>query len=196
MDSIPIKSLVFASSNAGKCLEVKRYTAPLGIEVVGVADIALGIEGPAPRVKEIGAHYEVNAVLKARAYAEWSGRPCIADDTGIEIEALRGLPGLYTARWGIGRVVRELGVDFRGTATFVCCMAYAEPSGRLVSVTSRLCGTLILNPSVEAAAAKALQFSQFFTPDGYTENLEELACRGNFVSHRTHSLQALLTSLR
>jgi XTP/dITP diphosphohydrolase len=196
MDAISINSFVFASSNAGKCLEVKRYAAPLGIEVVGIPDIASGIEAPVPQVKEVGASYERNAVLKARAYAQWSGRACVADDTGVEIDALRGLPGLHTARWGIGRVAGELGVDFKGGAAFVCCMAYAEPSGRIVSVTSRMGGTLILNPSVEAAAVKPLQFSQFFTPDGYTENLEDLWRRGIFVSHRIRSLQALLTSLR
>jgi len=196
MDAISIKSLVFASSNAGKCLEVKKYAAPLGIEVIGLADIASGIEGPVPEVKEIGDHYEANAVLKARAYAGWSGRACVADDTGIEIEALQGLPGLHSARWGIGRVAGELGVVFKGRAAFVCCMAYAEPSGRVVSVTSRVGGTLILDPSVEAAAVKSLQFSQFFMPDGYTENLEDLTRRGIFVSHRIRSLQALLTSLR
>jgi XTP/dITP diphosphohydrolase len=196
MDAISIKSLVFASSNAGKCLEVKKYAAPLGIEVIGLADIASGIEGPVPEVKEIGAHYEANAVLKARAYAGWSGRACVADDTGIEIEALQGLPGLHSARWGIGRVAGELGVVFKGRAAFVCCMAYAEPNGRVVSVTSRVGGTLILDPTVEAAAVKSLQFSQFFMPDGYTENLEDLTRRGVFVSHRIRSLQALLTSLR
>ena len=125
MNAISIKSLVFASSNAGKCLEVKRYAAPLGIEVIGLADIASGIEGPVPEVKEVGVCYEENAALKARVYAEWSGRACVADDTGIEIDALRGLPGLHTARWGIGRVAAELGVDFKGAAAFVCCMAYA-----------------------------------------------------------------------
>jgi XTP/dITP diphosphohydrolase len=196
MGAIPLKSLVFASTNTGKCSEVRRYAGTLGIEVVGVADIAPGIATPVPEVREVAGTYEGNAVMKARSYAEWSGRSCIADDTGIEVGDLKGLPGVHTARWGIGRVARELGVEFRGEAVFVCCMAYSEPRGRVVSVTARVPGTLTLNPSVEAAAVKPLQFSQYFTPDGYTENLEMLAQREIFVSHRFRALESLMYSLR
>ncbi len=140
--------------------------------------------------------YEENAVAKARAFARWSGQPCIADDTGIEIEALDGLPGVFTANWGILRVVKALGVDFHGPARFVCCMAYAEPSGREVSVTTALRGQVRFDPSVDAAATKPLQFSQFFYPEGYSESLVALAKHGTYVSHRHATLRALIGVLR
>ncbi len=193
---MPPTSFVFASTNAGKCAEVTRYAKPLGIEVVGASAIAGELLEPPPTVKESGTTYEENAVAKARAFAAWAGRPCVADDTGIEFEALGGLPGVYTANWGLLRVVDALGADYRGPARFVCCMAYGEPSGRLVSVTTSLHGTVRFDPSVEEAASKPLQFSQFFHPSGYSESLVELAKRGTYVSHRHATLRALIAALR
>lgn len=190
-----VTSFVFASTNPGKCAEVARYAKPLGIEVVGAAEIADKVGAPAPVVAETGVTYEENAVMKARAFAQWSKLPCVADDTGIEFESLGGLPGVYTANWGILRVVSALGVDFQGAASFVCCMAYAQPSGRIVSVSTTLNGTIRFDPSVDHAASKPLQFSQFFYPAGYTESLVDLANRGTYVSHRHTTLRTLVSAL-
>lgn len=193
---MPLNAFVFASTNPGKCAEVARYANPLGIEVVGASVIAGERPEPPPTVKEIGTTYEENAVAKARAFAAWAGRPCVADDTGIEFEALGGLPGVYTANWGLLKVVEALGADFRGSARFVCCMAYGEPSGRVVSVTTTLNGMIRFDPSVQEAALKPLQFSQFFYPSGYSESLVELAKHGTYVSHRHATLRALIAALR
>lgn len=191
----PLTSFLFASTNTGKCAEVARYAKPLGIEIVGASDIAPSRPAAPPTVVEMGVTYEENAVAKARAFAEWADRSCIADDTGIEIDAICALPGVYTANWGILRVVRVLGIDFNGPARFVCCMAYAEPSGRVVSLTTALRGQLRFDPSVEAAAMKPLQFSQFFYPEGYAESLVDLARHGTYVSHRHATLRALVGAL-
>ena len=86
--------LLIATTNAAKIREYRRLLGDLAIELVEP-------EGP-PKVEETGATFEENALLKARAYAAWSGLPSLADDGGIEIDALGGEPGVRSARW-LGR---------------------------------------------------------------------------------------------
>src|SRR6266566_5553937 len=85
--------LVIASHNLGKIDEIAALLAPFGVETIGAA--ALGL----PEPEETGASFEENAELKARAAAEASGLPALADDSGLVVPALGGAPGIHSARW-------------------------------------------------------------------------------------------------
>src|SRR5438874_3941032 len=121
--------LVIASHNPGKIDEIAALRGPFGVETIGAA--ALGL----PEPEETGATFEENAELKARAAAEASGLPALADDSGLVVPALGGAPGIYSARWAgptkdfrvaMERVQRELGNQDR-RAHFVAVLALAWP---------------------------------------------------------------------
>ena len=123
--------LVVASHNPGKVVEIEALLAPFGVATVGAA--ALGL----PEPEETGATFEENAALKARAAADSSGLPALADDSGLVVPALGGAPGIYSARWAgpgkdfriaMERVQRELG-DRDSRAHFVAVLALAWPDG-------------------------------------------------------------------
>ena len=85
--------LIFASRNRGKIAEITEMLAPLGIEVVSALDVNL------PEVDETGTTFEENAALKALSGAKIAGVPCLADDSGLCVNALNGRPGVYSARY-------------------------------------------------------------------------------------------------
>lgn len=139
-------NLLFASSNPHKVEEVRAVLAPLGIEIVGLND--LGAEMPEP--VEDGATFEANARIKAVAYAMATGRMCLADDSGLEVDALGGKPGVHSARYaGIGETraerdaannekllheLRKIPAGLR-TARFVCAMCLADERGIVLATT-------------------------------------------------------------
>jgi len=138
--------LLLATSNPHKIQEIAAVLAPPGIEVIGLD--ALDIIPPEP--VEDGANFEANARIKAIAYAKATGVICLADDSGLEVDALGGAPGIHSARYaGIGstraerdaannaRLLRELEhvPDDQRTARFVCAMCLAAPDGTILAET-------------------------------------------------------------
>jgi XTP/dITP diphosphohydrolase len=137
--------LLFATSNPRKIEEVAAILAPLDVQVVGLESIGRQI----PEPDETGATFEENAIIKARAYAVAAGCRCLADDSGLEVDALGGEPGVHSARFagqGSTRSERDAAnnhlllakladvPESRRTARFVCVMALAEPDGRILIV--------------------------------------------------------------
>ena len=133
--------LIFATGNAGKLREAREILAPHGIEVVSPFDIGLTPEQV--EVEETGSTFAENAELKVRHLFELTGQPCFADDSGLEVDALGGAPGIYTARYAamdgfgedhnftsnINKLLHNLqGVSDR-RARFVCAVALALPAG-------------------------------------------------------------------
>src|SRR5947208_5826778 len=140
--------LVIASHNQGKVEELSALLEPFGIEGLSAATLGL------PEPEETGDSFEGNAALKARAAAEASGLPALADDSGLVVPALEGAPGIYSARWagppkdfGIAmeRVQRELG-DCDRAALFVAVLALARPDGGLDLFRGEVPGTLVWPP--------------------------------------------------
>jgi XTP/dITP diphosphohydrolase len=136
--------ILFATSNPHKIDEVRAILAPLKIDVVGLDSIA----NPPAEPVEDGATFEDNARIKALAYAQATGLVCLADDSGLEVDALGGRPGLHSARYaGTGatraerdaannaKLLRELEnvADARRTARFVCAMCLADPHGNILA---------------------------------------------------------------
>jgi XTP/dITP diphosphohydrolase len=140
-----VRTILFATSNAGKLVEAKRCVSEAaGIRLIGVNDLCehwltfglIGNPGTAPDPEENGATYKENAIIKAKAYCEWSGLPTIADDAGLEVKALDGAPGLYSARYAGSNASMEdnrallleqmLNVNDR-SARFLCTLAFVKP---------------------------------------------------------------------
>jgi XTP/dITP diphosphohydrolase len=136
--------ILFATTNPHKIDEVRVILAPLNLEVVGLDSIA----NPPAEPVEDGATFEDNARIKALAYAQATGQVCLADDSGLEVDALGGRPGVHSARYAdIGstrverdaannaRLLRELEnvADARRTARFVCAMCLADPKGSILA---------------------------------------------------------------
>src|SRR2546421_8391109 len=127
--------LVIASHNPGKVEEISTLLMPF--RIAGLSAASLGI----PEPEETGDTFEANAALKARAAAQASGLPALADDSGLVVPALGGAPGIYSARWAgpekdfrvaMERVHRELGDNDR-RAYFVAGLALVWPDGEIAS---------------------------------------------------------------
>ena len=193
----PGKTFVFATTSKGKLDEVSRGLSSLGVTIRGLQDFAT--LGEPPTVIEAGATYEEIACDKARRYAQWLGCACLADDTGLELGILGGLPGKYTARFGLERlrhaVEHAVGHTPVIDARFVCCMAYAEPSGRTVAVTCSIDGDLTAL-KVACTLEGPLPYARIFVPRGEIRPLSELTLSGDFLSHRVRAVRTLLSVLR
>ncbi|MBA2354949.1 MAG: non-canonical purine NTP pyrophosphatase [Acidobacteria bacterium] len=146
------RRLLVATSNAAKMRELVALFADLPLTLVSLADLP----SPVPPPDETGATCEVNARLKASAYALASGLPCLAEDSGFEVEALGGRPGVHSARvpgdsdaarmaWVYGEL-DALG-SRRSRAAFVSVMAVARPDGEVVHVSEgRVVGDVAPEP--------------------------------------------------
>jgi len=148
-----MKRLVIASNNQGKLREFRRLLEPLGLEVVSIGDVAGRFH-----VDETGTTFADNAALKARAASELAGCPALADDSGLEVDALDGRPGVRSARFAgeaatdaqnNDLLLKQLeGVDDRARAArFRCAIAFFEPAGSLSIVEGTCEGTIQRAPT-------------------------------------------------
>ena len=151
--------LVIATHTAGKLREIQELHAPYDIECVGAAELGL------PEPEEIGNTFVDNADLKAREAADLAGLPALADDSGISIDALHGLPGIFSARWAeddegnrdfgramerVWREVEAAGEEAGHDAHFTCALAIAWPDTGLVeSFEGKVFGKLVWPPRGE-----------------------------------------------
>ena len=183
--------LVVASHNLGKVTEIEALLAPYGIQTVGAA--ALGL----PEPEETGSTFEANAELKARAAAEASGLPALADDSGLVVPALDGAPGIYSARWAgptkdfriaMERVRRELG-DKERRAHFVAVLSLAWPDGDIATFRGEVHGQLTWPPRGE----RGFGYDPMFIPDGYNETFCEMdPAHKHRISHRARAFEKLV----
>jgi XTP/dITP diphosphohydrolase len=190
----PPSRLVLASHNPGKVREISALLAPLGVAVESAG--ALGL----PEPEETEDTFVGNAALKARAAALASGHFALADDSGLEVSALGGAPGVVSARWAgpdkdfsvaMARVERELaaisGAD--DAARFVCVLALATPEGEVSTFEGELRGRVSFPPR----GANGFGYDPIFVPDGYDLTCGELAPEEKHrISHRAMAFQKLL----
>ena len=188
------KTLVVASHNGGKVREIRELLAPFGIETLSAGD--LGLDEP----EETGDTFRANAELKALAAAKASGKPSLADDSGLCVEALGGAPGIYSARWAgpqkdfdfaMERV--RLGLVEEGTldtrAHFVCGLALAWPDGHIEYFEGRVDGELVWPPRGD----KGFGYDPMFVPNGYEETFGEMEPeRKHAMSHRADAFRQLV----
>lgn len=191
-------TLVVASHNPGKVREIRDLLAPLGLETKGAAE--LGLAEP----EETGATFAENAALKARAAAEASGLPALADDSGLAVEALGGAPGIYSARWAgetkdfgvamarVERVLKEKGTK-NFAARFVCALALAQPDGDCEIFEGEVHGTLSFPPR----GTRGFGYDPIFVADGMTRTFGEIEpTKKHAISHRARAFTKLIEALK
>lgn len=189
--------LVVASHNSGKVREIAALLAPLGVEAVSAAALNL------PEPEETEATFAGNAALKARAAAEASGLLSLADDSGLEVFALGGDPGVYSARWAgpakdfgaaMQRVRDEL--EAKGaadlSARFVCALALAQPGGAVDVFEGEVRGSLVWPPR----GTQGFGYDPIFQPIGHTRTFGEMSHEEKLsLTHRTRAFEKLIAAL-
>jgi XTP/dITP diphosphohydrolase len=194
--------LLLATRNAHKLRELDRILAAegvAGLTVLGLADVPDFPEAP-----ETGATFEENAVAKARDAVAATGLPAVADDSGITVDALNGMPGVLSARWA-GKA-RDDGANLRllleqlddvpegrRGGGYVCAAAFVTADGQETIVRGEWRGTIIRSPR----GTNGFGYDPIFVPDGYALTSAELAPdEKDALSHRGRALRLLLPTLR
>jgi XTP/dITP diphosphohydrolase len=192
--------LLLATRNAGKLAELRRLleTAVPGVQVVGLGDV-----DDYPEAPETGATFAENALLKAREAVRYAGLPAVADDSGLAVDALNGMPGVLSARWS-GRhgdddantalLLAQLAdvPDGRRGAEFVCAAALVTPDGREEVLERHWRGRLI----GEKRGTNGFGYDPVFVPDGLDVTSAELEpAEKDARSHRGQAFAALVPVL-
>jgi XTP/dITP diphosphohydrolase len=198
---MPADRVVLATRNEGKLRELARILGH---------DIALtGLDAfpGAPDVAETGATFEANALLKARAIAAFTKMPAVADDSGLCVDALNGMPGVLSARWAGRHGDDQANLDLvlaqvadvppeRLGARFVCAAALALPADRAPAngapaewvVTGQVEGRLIRTPK----GTGGFGYDPIFLPDGFDQTTAEMTPEAkDAISHRGRAFRAL-----
>lgn len=186
--------LAIASHNEGKVRELGELFASYGIDCVSAGSLDL------PEPEETGHTFQDNALLKARAAAEGAHLMALADDSGLEVDALGGAPGIHSARWGgpekdfeeaMARVHEELektgGAYTR--ANFTCALALAAPNGEAAVFTGKVFGSIHWPPR----GSRGFGYDPIFMPDGHSETFGEMdPALKNELSHRMRAFEQLI----
>ncbi len=181
------QKIVLATSNLEKIKELKDLLAPYDIKAVTLAELGL------KETEETGSSFVDNATLKARACAEATKLPALADDSGLSVRALGGQPGVFTARWAgpkkdyvhaMKKIEDELArmeghPDRR--ASFVCCLALSSPEGEVRTFEEKVDGELVW----PIRGTNNMGFDPMFMPLGYRKTFGEMTLEEKQrISHR------------
>lgn len=196
---MPAAALVMATRNPGKIRELQEILQDPGLTLLSLNDFPkLG------DIPETGATFQENAALKAREVARRTGLPALADDSGLEVAALGGRPGVYSARYAQDRTLpappgdadnwRKLLEELQGVpweqrgARFVCEIALAFPDGRLFRAQGECAGYIALAPR----GTQGFGYDPVFWVPAYGATMAELGPEiKNRISHRARALAAL-----
>src|SRR5580704_17679628 len=184
-------ALVLATRNEGKLRELARI---LDHQVIGLDEFP-----DAPDVPETGATFEANALLKARAIAAYTKLPAVADDSGLCVDALNGMPGVLSARWAGRHGADQANLDLllaqvadvpdhRLGARFVCAAALVIPGAGEWVTTGEVVGRLIREPR----GSGGFGYDPIFQPDGFDLTTAEMTPEAkDAISHRGRAFRAL-----
>jgi XTP/dITP diphosphohydrolase len=188
-------TLLVATHNAGKVAEYADMLGTLDVQWVSLHDVGCAVE-----VEENGRSFSENAVLKARGYAAETGLLTLADDSGLEVDALDGAPGIHTARYGgaglthaqryekLLEAMREVPPEERG-ARFRCVIALAAPDGRVLGITEGSCEGMI---TPAAAGEGGFGYDPVFLVTAQGRTMAELPpAVKHEISHRGEALRAI-----
>lgn len=195
-----MSELLIATKNIGKIKELEKLLAETPVQLRNLNDFPNVIEP-----EETGATFAANAVLKAQSYALQTGLSALGDDSGLEVEALGGAPGVFSARYAgagatdaerIEKLLREINKTNGANrlARFVCAMAIADAAGEIQFVGEGICDGII---AFEARGAGGFGYDPVFIPDGFSETFGELS--GSIkqqISHRARASAKIIQHLR
>ncbi|MGH6866149.1 MAG: RdgB/HAM1 family non-canonical purine NTP pyrophosphatase [Methyloceanibacter sp.] len=189
--------LVIASHNEGKVRELCELFSLYGIACLSAGSLGL------PEPAETGDTFAANSKIKAKAAASGSGMLALADDSGLEVEALDRRPGIHSARWGgankafdlamarVNRELKQLGTPDR-RANFNCSLALASPEGEAATFNGEVYGTIVWPPR----GKRGFGYDPIFVPDGYSETFGEMnPDLKNRLSHRMRAFEKLMREL-
>lgn len=192
--------VVVASHNPGKVGEIAELLAPFGLDVVSAG--ALGLAEP----EETEPTFSGNAALKATAAARATGLAALADDSGLEVAALKGAPGIYSARWAgpdkdfhaaMARVADEVEAQgaFAGNppaANFTCVLCLAWPDAVTSLFEGRVDGYLVWPPR----GTKGFGYDPMFVPDGGEQTFGEMEpAAKHAISHRARAFERFVKAV-
>ena len=190
--------LLIATTNPGKVREYRALLSGLDFDLVGLKDVGIEVD-----VAETGDTYASNAELKAREYARLSGLMTLADDSGLEVDALNGRPGVHSARYAPdspARIQKLLGEmidvpDAQRAAHFQCVIALATPDGTLTTTEGSCAGVI----AREARGSNGFGFDPVFYMPEHVATMAELPeDLKNQISHRARAgqkMRAILQSI-
>ena len=194
-----VKRILFATGNQGKMKEVREILVDLGVEVISMREAGVSAE-----IVEDGETFEENAVIKARTIMELTGEVTLADDSGLEIDALGGEPGVYSARY-MGEdtsyhiknndLIRRLSQVPRQqrTARFVCSIAVAFPDGEIITTDGVIEGLI----GYEEAGENGFGYDPIFVVPQLGCTTAQLSDeQKNEISHRGKALRKMKEELR
>lgn len=197
---MPVKRILVATQNKGKVREFAEMMQGMALDWLGLDDV-----GVTEDVPETGSTFRENALLKATAYAQMTGLLTLADDSGLEIDALGGAPGVYSARYGgpgltpaerYQLVLQQLsGVpETARTARFHCVIVVADGHGRVLTEADGVCeGIIALAP----AGSGGFGYDPiFFLPDQGKTMAQLSPAAKHQISHRGRAMQQLEPQLR
>ncbi len=191
--------LLVASHNRGKIEEIADLLAPFGVAVVSAAECGL------PEPEETETTFAGNARIKAHAAAKATGLPALSDDSGIEVEALGGAPGVHTADWAetpAGRdfvmamtrtwsELERVGAPEPRRAAFVCTLCLAWPDGHDEIFEGRMPGRIVW----PMRGSQGHGYDPIFQPDGYNQTFGEMdRWEKNRISHRARAFEQLVAA--
>ncbi len=192
-----LSEVVFASHNAGKIKEIKELLQPFGINVKSALDMKL------PDVEETGSTFAENSLLKSQTIAELTGLPCIADDSGLCVDALNGAPGVYSARYapnrdfdkGMEKLLAEMAQSPNKSrkAHFSCVISLAFPNGGYELFEGRVDGYI----AAKKQGIGGFGYDPLFIPDGFAKSFAQMSKdEKNQVSHRGRAVEKLKAYLK
>jgi len=188
-----MREIIVATTNQGKVKELAMALANLPVKLISLTELGEKL----PEAEETGETFLANAVLKATHYALCTGKACLADDSGLEVDALDGAPGVYSARYaGMGATDAEcnkkllanlVGIEpNKRTARFRCVLAYIDPDGTLLTAEG-VCEGVILT---EAKGHGGFGYDPIFYITKLGKTLAEIAPEEkNALSHRGQAVQ-------
>lgn len=186
-----LDKILFASHNLGKIAEIKEILTPLGIEVISAADISF------PDVEETGTTFAENSLLKSRTIAKTLQIPCIADDSGLCVDALNGAPGVFSARYapdrdfdkGIEKLLQEMAESQNKSrsAHFSCVISLAYPDGKYELFEGRVNGII---SEKKMNGNFGFGYDPIFIPEGYNCSFAQMSKEDkNKISHRGQAMK-------
>lgn len=187
--------LVIASHNPGKVREINDLIAPYGLEAISAGELNL------PEPEETEKTFTGNAEIKALSAAKGSGLPALADDSGLCVEALKGAPGVLSARWAgpdkdfakaCEKVHEEMGESEDRRAHFVCALCLAWPDGHVEQIEGRVDGEIVWPPR----GTNGFGYDPIFQPEGYEITFGEMEpAAKHAISHRARAFAGLKAAL-
>lgn len=189
-----IKELVIATHNQGKLEEFKVLMKDLPVEIKSLADFEK-IEEP----EETGRTFAANARLKAIYYAKKTGKPCVADDSGLEVQALEGAPGVRSARYAGEEasdednnklLLQNMKFQVKRTCRFRCALAVAMPDGKIAYETDGVCDGMLLH---EPLGTEGFGYDPLFWSTELHKGMGEATMQEkNRISHRGKAIRKLI----